>query len=520
MKKVVLVEIPGVQLVLDGTPLNPLLLSYPKYPQLLLSAALAQSYGDDAVSFLDMKGDGRSSREIVSRSYGEMAYEGMTLRFDRVGLPFQALDTAVSDADVIGISCNYSMERGVAAETVAYVRARAPNALVVVGGHDATVTPAPYLVAGADYCVLGEGEAILLDLMSCQDHAEIRALRGVAFLDGGRLRRTGKRSPQSLDRLRYPSSKAVAEAGCHEYPDGPWPAGVGPAFAVLETSRGCDEACSFCSSTFVSGRFRGRSVQSILEQLGDILRAGIRTLLIADDNLLYRMLDGHGGEAGRRELIELFTEMARLGFSWTFYNGLQFGLLERGGDVDVELVEALFWNRATTRAYRGCFEIYIPLERFKPADMAKLPKLRDADTQRRILHALATQRVHRLNLGFIVGMPSDCRADLVSAMSAARGFGDLIEDGSGGKSRVNYLAWCSVPLPGTPDRSSFRDHVRYDLDAHPELHNNYVSAIEGIDMTPLDFTQTRRTIDERLNGLRPDPPGLGPAAFREENVAL
>lgn len=497
--KVVLVELPGVQLTLAGAPLSSPLLHYPKYPQLMLASAVTRKFGLGAVSFVDLKGNSAAATQVKVETYGEMVYEGLPLSFQRVGLPTELLDGPIADAGVIGISCNYSMERGVATELLRYVRLRAPRALILVGGHDASVVPQPYLAAGADYCVLGEGETVLLDILSCRSHAEIRSMRGVAFLQDGRLRRTGKRPALDMDRLRYPPPQMILGSECHDYPDGPWPVGVGTAYAVLETSRGCDEACSFCSSTFVSGRYRGRSIDGILEQLREARAAGISTLLIADDNLLYRMLDKYGGPQGRDELVRLFIEMARLGFSWTFYNGLQFGLLEKNGEVDIELIEALFWNSRNSNGYTGCFEAYIPLERFKIEDRVNLTKLREPATQRKILQAIARQQTHQLNMGFIVGKPSDSIADLWEAASEASQIGQMILEHSVGRSAVSYLPWCSVPLPGTPDRSAFRSQIRYDLDAYPELHSNYISVVSGTYVEPLGFTRTRAAIDARLN---------------------
>ena len=164
----------------------------------------------------------------------------------------------------------------------------------------------------------------------------------------------------------------------------------------------------------------------------------------------------------------------------------------------------------------GCFEAYIPLERFSPQDMQELPKLRDPDTQRRIISAIAAQRVHRLNLGFIVGTPTDSPTDIEFASEAAAGLGALISTASSGASAVQYLPLCSVPLPGTPNRSRYRPHIRYDLDAFPELHNNYISVVESADMRPIDFTEARRTLDETLNGRRAQDGQRGACARHDQ----
>ena len=268
---------------------------------------------------------------------------------------------------------------------------------------------------------------------------------------------------------------------------------------VVETSRGCDQACSFCSSTFVAGRFRSWCIKGMIAYLSRAIVAGVRTLLFADDNLLYRLLPQYGGQRGRNELIDFFHWLRSSGFSWTFYNGLQFGLLEAEGKIDHELIDALFGSGQSDDGLIGCFEAYIPLERFDDEGRAKLTKLRANDIQRSILECIAERKVHQLNLGFIIGEPNDSRATLDLFAEQSKALDDLIRRTSGHQTRIRHLPWCSIPLPGTPNRSNFRSSIRYDLEIYPELHSNYVSVIKGNGLEPIDFTLGRLRLDETLN---------------------
>jgi radical SAM superfamily enzyme YgiQ (UPF0313 family) len=470
LKKVVLVEPPGLQLLLDSVPLNPLLLQYPKYAQLVLAANLMGSLKDGVLlCCVDLKGTAHT-RDVGAVTYKSLIYEGGHLDCQRVGRPFDALEAEVSDASVVAVSCNYSMERQTSVQLIQHVRCVAPSALIVVGGHDTTVAPLPYLHAGADICVLGEGESALAEICSAKDMREVRALPGVAYLTGGLLvRNTKRRRIHNLDLLHYPTEEMLTQHSSTEYPDGPWPPGVVSSYAVLETSRGCDEACHFCSSTFVTGRYRSWSVDGVLRQLDRVQRAGIHTLLIADDNLLYRTTPRYGGSNGRDELLRLFTALRERGFAWTFYNGIQFGLLQQGGAVDEDLVEALFANAVRRDRYIGCFEAYLPLERFGEDDIRELRKLEDPSTQRRIIAAICARKVHQLNLGFIIGTPDDSLLTLDHAERSVRELGSFIYSQSNDTTRVRYLPWCSVPLPGTPNAKRYQPHIRYDVDVRAIL---------------------------------------------------
>jgi hopanoid C-3 methylase len=496
---VLLVEGPGVEIRLDGLVLNQLLLKFPKYPLHLLSANMARYLGGRLPDILDLKSLSAVGVATGNSHSHRINYEGRQLEFCEVGGDASQIAQAVKGIEIICISCNYTMERKSSARLIQLIRKSNPGGLIVVGGHDSTVAPAPYLAAGADLCVLGEGETVLGEILDATSSDELRQIRGVAFLtSNGNLKRNGKRPIHDLAALLYPDPNLFRDEGM-EYPDGPWPIGVGPQYMVVETSRGCDQACSFCSSTFVTGRFRSWCAKGIVSYLSQARKAGVRTLLFADDNLLYRMLPEYGGIQGRQELVDIFRWLRANGFSWTFYNGLQFGMLEHGGRIDHELIDALFASHRSETGLIGCFEAYIPLERFDEQGRENLSKLRPNEIQRQIIECIAEMKVHQLNLGFIIGEPNDSLDTLEYFEEQALEFGALISRSSARHTRVRHLPWCSIPLPGTPNRSDFKSSIRYDLDKYPELHSNYVSVIQGRGLNPIDFTLGRLRLDETLN---------------------
>lgn len=511
-RKVVLIEPPAVQLMLSGVALNPVILRYPKYQLQLLRAALERRVDGADVRILDLKGSAGQENQVSRQHYGGMVYEGQPLDFLRVGLPMLAIDEAIEGADVVGVSCSYSMERTSALTILAHVRRRLPSAVILAGGYDVMTSPSLYLQAGASFCVTGEGESAIVEVLTSSAPREIR---GVSSMAPDGLRRNGRRAVADLNALDYPTEHQLTDVVYNEHPDGPWPTAVGSRFAVLETSRGCDEACGFCSSTFLSGRYRFWCPSGILGQLQIIRNAGIRSLLIADDNVLYRMLPQYGGDAGRKELLEVFRAMKQMGFAWTFYNGLQFGLFERDGQIDHELIGAMLGTERVSRQVVGCFEAYIPLERFGDENLKSLSKLRSASDQRKIVSTIATSSEAKLNFGFIIGTPADNHSTLTQASEECLAFGDLARTARGPAARLEFLPWCHVPLPGTQDRKKFKASIRYDLDEHPELHSNYVSVIEGDGVQPIGFTLARRDLEAELNG----GPTI-PARFGQGNHAV
>lgn len=347
--------------------------------------------------------------------------------------------------------------------------------------------------------MLGEGETALPEILEGWRQGGLDRVPGIAFLDGSQVRRVGRRRRQDLTTVAFPSAAFLRARTYTECPEGPLPESVGTKVAVFETSRGCGEGCSFCDSTYVVGAYRSLALARLLAQIDAIAEADIRTILFADDNLLYRILPAFGGERGRQDLLGLFGVLASRGFSWTFYNGIQFGLLERDGRLDEELVDALFGHRFVDGRVSGCFRAYIPLEKFDDDEMKRLPKLRTLEVERAILAAIASRQVPELNLGFIIGSPRETPLTLAHAETTARGFGDVVRRASGGRSLPRFFPWCSIPIPGTPDHKLSGPHVQFSEGEYPELFSCYSSVIGNEFFSPLDFTMARRRMDRDLN---------------------
>jgi B12-binding domain/radical SAM domain protein len=136
----------------------------------------------------------------------------------------------------------------VAAE-LAEVRRLAPDggrAVHVAGGPHASAAPGEVLRAGFDLVVVGEGEEAFPALLARLDAGEaLDGLPGLAFLEGGRLRTTGRAAPVDLD--AFP-------------PCAPRARRIGP----VEITRGCAWACRFCQTPFLfRARFRHRSLDGV-----------------------------------------------------------------------------------------------------------------------------------------------------------------------------------------------------------------------------------------------------------------
>jgi B12-binding domain/radical SAM domain protein len=148
---------------------------------------------------------------------------------------------------VVGWSFHTASFADVQAE-LARVRAATPGAgvLHLAGGAHASGAPEATLRGGFDLAAIGEGEETLPRLLAAiAAEDDPRRVPGLAWLDGGALRTSGRAAAVDLD--AFPAGA-------------PRSGRVGP----IEITRGCAWACRFCQTPVLfRARLRHRSVESV-----------------------------------------------------------------------------------------------------------------------------------------------------------------------------------------------------------------------------------------------------------------
>ncbi len=78
--------------------------------------------------------------------------------------------------------------------------------------------------------------------------------------------------------------------------------------AYLEIAEGCDNCCAYCAIPKIRGRFRSRSMESLLQEATELVQSGVRELiLVAQDTTRYG-LDLYGSP----KLQELLEDLSRI----------------------------------------------------------------------------------------------------------------------------------------------------------------------------------------------------------------
>ncbi len=182
---------------------------------------------------------------------------------------------------LIGVAAMHALETDDVVDLAARMRALAPAATIVVGGHTAAAYPAPFLSAAVDAVVLDDGEiAVPRIVEAIERRRPLSRVEGLAVRGPDvTLHRTGGEGGTfRLDDVPLPARHLVA----------PWRSKYAclahrPTW-LIETARGCPFRCSFCSIWQLHHRsVRERGIEAVakdFEATGD-------HIFIADDLFWY-----------------------------------------------------------------------------------------------------------------------------------------------------------------------------------------------------------------------------------------
>lgn len=138
---------------------------------------------------------------------------------------------------------------------------------VLVCGSDATDHAEGYLDAGADFVLLGEGEATLAELL---DHIHMApattpdAILGVAYMHDGVARRNLRRPDiKNVDALPFPAWDLVDVERYRSI----WLERHGYYSINMVTTRGCPYHCNWCAKPIWGQRYNSRSAENVVAEL-------------------------------------------------------------------------------------------------------------------------------------------------------------------------------------------------------------------------------------------------------------
>jgi radical SAM superfamily enzyme YgiQ (UPF0313 family) len=338
----------------------------------------------------------------------------------------EALDlTTVARGDVVGIGIHTGNAlRGYEIGTLA----RGRGAIVVFGGIHATLYPdEAHELGGAHAVVRGDGDAVWPLVI---EHAVQGTLQ--RRYEGGRV---------DADRF-VPARWDLLPPGRYMW-------------GSVQTVRGCPKHCSFCSVWRTDGQQpRQRAVDSVIAEIIELRRRGLRFVALADDNFYpvtltdLAMAERQGNAARiqqlralRAERFELMARLADLPSDMVFFTQITMEAAEDGAFLDAmrraNIKGALVGVEAVTP--EGLKDVY---KNFNYAGDALVQRLR-------------TFREHGVYVlgSFIFGLPSD-RSSTFDATA------DVAE-----RAELAFAQFVMLtPYPGTVDFEAWEKKVGVSAD--------------------------------------------------------
>lgn len=301
--------------------------------------------------------------------------------------------------------------------------ARTQGCTVIACGADMTDHAEIYLERGADYVLLGEGEATLAELidhLSGRPAPALSEIRGLAYRDAeGTVQRTAPRPVISaLDDLPFPAWDLVDAARYRAL----WLDRHGYTSMNMVTTRGCPFHCNWCAKPIWGQRYNVRSPRSVVEEMAWLKeRFNPDQIWFMDDimGIQDRWIEEFADLLGARGLRIPFKSLNRV------------DLLLRGKTIP-----------ALARA--GAQIVWVGAE---SGSQTILDAMEKGTRVEQIYEATRQLHAHGIKVAFFLqfGYPGETRADIELTLQMVR---DLMPDDIG--ISVSY------PLPGT----KFHEQVR------------------------------------------------------------
>ncbi len=324
------------------------------------------------------------------------------------------------DSEVIALGCMFTSNWVYVREIVKDIRARFPNAKLIMGGEHVTGFPELSLEqAPLDAVVLGEGEEIVVHLL---EHFEkgtpLEELEGVAFRssDGSIQVKPRYRRIKDIDSISWPAWDLFDIQKYNEV-NQPHGASQGRFMPMLAT-RGCPFQCTFCTSPNMwTTEWIARDYKNVVDEMQNYQKHyGTSDFQFEDLTAIVR----------KDWIIDFCDEVVRRGMKITF----QMPSGTRSESIDAEVAQKL--------KAAGCHEFAFAPESGDPEILeaikkkVKLPAMYEA--ARNAMDA-------GINVGcfFIIGFPEDTYRSVLKTYAA------MVKCALKGFTNVNLNAYSPQP---------------------------------------------------------------------------
>ena len=299
------------------------------------------------------------------------------------------------------------------------LRARlGPGVPIILGGPASQSQAEEMLSRGAaDVVVIGEGEYTTREVADffLRGQGSLEAVSGICYRAAdGSLRRTADRPPiEDLDALPFPDRAFLPQGRRYE--------------ASIITGRGCPFRCTFCFEGRMGNKYRHRSAENIVAEIGALVEKYKRPFVMINDDTFTADIPH------TREFCRLLRSRFKAWRDLLMFCEVRADVLHRDPDLIDELVDC------------GVARIQVGVE---SASRTMLKSYKRLNVRPEVVEAVLS-RFHKAGIpsiycGFIVGGPGETRETFAETTAFAR---RMIKDVAPGSFECN--ASFLTPLPGT-----------------------------------------------------------------------
>lgn len=273
----------------------------------------------------------------------------------------------------------------------ATARDECPETMIIAGGIHASTLPGEVLgTSEFDVVVIGEGENTLRELCMGND---LHGITGIAFFDHDEYIITKPRARiMDLDDLPMPAWQLYNL----EYYRSPHIASRKNPVGYMETNRGCNHFCTYCSQTIFGHNVRGKSPGRVVDEMFRMLDLGFNDIHIKDDNFT--------ADIERAKVICRLLVERKFSAPWALPTG-----------VNIHDVDSEFFHLAKAA---GCYMVSFGIESASPKVLRNVNKMQSPEKIRQAVNMAHEAGLETVGF-FMIGLPGDTEETIRETMRFA-----------------------------------------------------------------------------------------------------